>query len=751
MYVILICVQVMAVASAQALNACPDSRGGDCGEEKHCLLHTRTQMRSLDGITEGLESNYGSATYDMDYLGVLHKHHHKRYERESSQMLAQTTSRAAQRSAWVSYQGSLGTVLTSLEHSRQTATGQLEDTINEFIEKQAGSEDACHAQLLEAKHQLNQLHLHVDDLSRQVNATDHEITALNAQVESKLEENEQLEEECKQKLEENEKKNEDDLKFLTTLRNELDEMIQIANPDVTMNQTAGKVFAGGKGLESLLGVPAEAFLPFLAKIKIPSVQTLMQTGITSASFIQVDVANDGSPTQVRYKREELAPLKLAFKHVAKCMSGHEKYSLLNTQQSPTGEPVEISISEAPTGEPLEAQIVIGDSSTAEPTVTPEIVIGASKPTGKPIEVDLTKDSSKESKGFNPYAAEDDAGSSEATSGEDSPTMPPAKDVVCGMDDTAKVEVGGVAGELSPPRGLAQGEYAQIPCSRVNKEYFGAIWLTCDKELTASATQCLKAANGTKCQEELEILQKVYIKTYVDLARLIQQYEEQTTEGYEANKQAIEDQCRDRRDPIQNDASNLAQQVSEKVKTLEELRPKLEDALEAYHKLREQVEKLSGQCKALPETITDLDKVRDAIKALSLCPGLDKARLIVPKWTGRFVDFDEPSAKLSDDDFDAMMLQACIKSFGGEYPDKVIRAASVAEIAAGAVLELPTNYTGETPLIGPCPGCEGKEDDTTTSGHLRACWKPGAELTNKDRYLNCNEGLKSIACVIDGDK
>merc|ERR1719473_589263 len=304
-----------------------------------------------------------------------------------------------------------------------------------------------------------------------------------------------------------------------------------------------------------------------------------------------------------------------------------------------------------------------------------------------------------------------------------------------MDDTAKVEVGGVAGELSPPRGLAQGEYAQIPCARVNKEYFGAIWLTCDKELTASATQCLKAANGTKCQEELEILQKVYIKTYVDLARLIQQYEEHTTEGYKAAKEAIEDQCRDRREPIQNDASTLATQVSEKVKTLEELRPKLEDALEAYHKLKEQVRKLGEQCEALPETITDLDKVRDAIKALSLCPGLNKARLIVPKWVGQYANIDGAASEMKDDEYDVMLLETCEKYFGGDYPDKVLRAASVAEIAAGAVLELPLNNTAETPLIGACPSCEGHEDEGASSGHLRVCWKPGAELNNDGRNLD----------------
>merc|ERR1719321_2530122 len=232
-----------------------------------------------------------------------------------------------------------------------------------------------------------------------------------------------------------------------------------------------------------------------------------------------------------------------------------------------------------------------------------------------------------------------------------------KQVHCSTTDPAKVKVGDVATEVSSPRPLAKGEVAQISCVKVNKEYFGVIWLTCNEAgLEASASQCLKAANATKCQEELEILQKVYVKTYVDLARLIQSYEEKTTEGYEAAKEAIEDQCRDRREPLQQDASKLASEASEKIKQLEELRPKLEDASDAYRKLAEQVKKLTSQCEALPETITDLDKVRDAIKALSLCPGLKNARLIVPKWVGSYTLFEEDYAKLSDDEFDNMMLE-----------------------------------------------------------------------------------------------
>jgi len=721
------------------------SSGSDDGD---ILLHTRSQLAVSGGITdrEEMESQVITSAFELDHLGIAHLY---RGSRESTLSHAQQTTKVAQRSAWISYRGTLQKVLSNLETSRHAANGQLEDTIDKFIASQAGSEDACHAQLLETKHQLNQLHQHVQDLSVQINATDHELTALNAQVESKLDDVKRLEEKCNTQFEDIEAQQAEDLKFLETLRGELEEMIQIANPDVTMNQTGREVFAGGKAVESLLGsqLQADAFRSFLARIKLPShkASVLAQGhGTSSASFVQMRVQENGEMTEVRGDHDVLSGLRQAMSAASHCMQGQEKrnpLSLMHAKKRGTQHRADAKHQQTP-------------APTTEAPEENEEYYYPKKPTGEGSEVEGPE-------GPGPLGAND---GSEGPGGpgplgvkgnltveEDNAALPEAKKVHCATSDLAKVQVGDVNGEVSPPRSLEKGEVAQIPCLKINKAYFGVIWLTCNEELEASGSQCLKAANATKCQEELETLQKVYVKTYVDLARLIQSYEEKTTDGYEASKQAIEDQCRDRREPLQAEAAKLAGQASEKIKQLEELRPKLEDATEAYHKLKAQVDKLTEQCEALPETVTDLDKVRDAIKALSLCPGLNKARLIVPKWVGTYTLFEEDYAKLSDDEFDNMMLEACEKAFGAEYPDKVLRAASVAEMQAHSVLDLPVNNTADTPLIGPCPGCEGNECSSTETGHLRVCWKPGAQILGEERFMQCSQGQKSIACVIDGDK
>merc|ERR1719379_2903499 len=134
------------------------------------------------------------------------------------------------------------------------ATDHGEDLIDKFIAKQAGSLDACHAKLIEAKHQLNQLHQHVHDLAMEVNATDHEVTALNSQVESKLKEYDELNEKCSNELGEIEKKNQENLEMLNTYRNEMEEMKQIANPNVSMS-IANRTIIGGllqMGLRDML-------------------------------------------------------------------------------------------------------------------------------------------------------------------------------------------------------------------------------------------------------------------------------------------------------------------------------------------------------------------------------------------------------------------------------------------------------------------------------------------------------------------
>lgn len=667
---------LLIAVAAGAPKACPSSSiANSSGQETRILLHTKSQIRMGNGIQEMVSV--------VDHLGGSREH----FSIATISRARAREAQAAQQSAWISYRGTLGRMLTELEESRNSANGNLENTIDEFIAKQSGSSDACHSQLLEAKHQLNQLHAHVKDLSMQVNATDHELTALNSQVDSKLKENEALEKWREEQLEKLEEAQKGNVEYCDRLKEELNELQEVANSNVSMNLTSGQVFhnlslvplSEGKVLHrfSVASLSdARMMLPHIAdRLKAALHQTF------PVPVVQINVADNGELTQIR-DRGHVEALQSAFKSTGECMKV---------------ETMTVGADDITFGENHNSLLEVADAPVLE-------------------------------------LKDDDSTQANAT---------------CTIKDPATIEVANNTETVRPPMDLTHGDFISVPCVSVNPMYFGIIWLSCNQTLRADASQCVQAANTENCTEQKKVLEKEFIKTYVKIARDIAACEDQTTNGYNAAKQAIEDQFRDRRDPIQNDASEISRQATEKARELEELRPRLQNALNAWHKLSERVHSLTEQCKQLPETTTDLNKVRDAIKALSLCPGLSKATLSVPQWAGAWVTLDDAISHTSDQDYDAKMVTRCTEAFKDRYPDQALRAASVGEITSAAVLDLPETNTASAPLMGACPQCEGNEDTLSASGHLRICWRQGVALTTHEKSSGCSSGPFSIACVLDG--
>eukprot|EP00746_Dinoflagellata_sp_MGD_P162180 gnl/MRDRNA2_/MRDRNA2_89622_c0_seq1.p1 gnl/MRDRNA2_/MRDRNA2_89622_c0~~gnl/MRDRNA2_/MRDRNA2_89622_c0_seq1.p1 ORF type:complete len:679 (+),score=166.96 gnl/MRDRNA2_/MRDRNA2_89622_c0_seq1:89-2125(+) len=623
-----------------------------------CLLAQRTQLST------------GIRTMVTEAAGESEAYSHAMSSRVGSKASMAVDSKASmgtQATQWLAYRGILPDVLAQLESSRLAANGQLEDLIDKFIEKQSGSSDACHSQLLEAKHQLNQLHTHVHDLSMEVNATDHQVTALNDQVEAKLQEHDDLNKECADKIEEIEKKKRENLEELKKYQNEMEEMKQIANPNVSMDQQnltiiggllqlgLGKYIQAGQGGDSLMQLTAEE----------------SQHSSTTASHLTKDV------------NAEFLPLKLALASVKQCMQKPHRHGKF------TGISSVLSVGQDPA------------NGTTTTTTT----------------FDMSH-----------------------------------KVIACGTDNVTRVTLGDVQKDIVPKRGLSVGDQASVLCSSVNPKYVGSIWLNCKASgLQANISTCVKSeSNATKCEAEKAALIEVFVKVYVELARLINDKEEQTTTGYETEKKAVEDQCRDRRQPLQDETSTLASQVTDKIKHLEELRPKLEDATDAEAKLREQVKKLADECALLPSTTSDLDQVRDAIKALSLCPGLSKVQFKIPTFLGRYLDFNGDASQSTDAELDAAMKTTCQNTFSTTHPGVEIRAVQMAELVQNATHNMPLTNEASKPLLVACSGCEGDSDaisgSSHKSGHARICFEPGATFKLASARRNCATGPFSIACV-----
>merc|ERR1712113_83987 len=92
----------------------------------------------------------------------------------------------------------------------------------------------------------------------------------------------------------------------------------------------------------------------------------------------------------------------------------------------------------------------------------------------------------------------------------------------------------------------------------------------------------------------------------------------------------------KREPLQAQANKLVTDQGDKIHQLERFRPRLEDMMLAERKLREHIKKLSEECQMLPATESGLQKVREAIRALETCPGLQRAEFYIPTWTGQWV-------------------------------------------------------------------------------------------------------------------
>merc|ERR1719375_2707979 len=262
----------------------------------------------------------------------------------------------------------------------------------------------------------------------------------------------------------------------------------------------------------------------------------------------------------------------------------------------------------------------------------------------------------------------------------------------------------------------------------------------DDMATDAAVQAMKddAASPEYCAAEKKKLEETYVKTYVELSRLKDEYHDL------ANSTACFDQVettyKSRKTPLQQDIDELIKAIDVKTDEIERLRPRLESATTAEAELRKHIATLTQECAQLPETISNLDKVRDAIEALSKCPGLSRVQFSLPKWTGTWVSFRLKAKAMNDTEQDEAMDAACAKVAEGT------RAAEVGEIAEQTVEGIPESNTAELPLIGKCPHCQGDDAANLPSGHKRVCWKQGVDLASKAKSTNCASGKKALLCV-----
>lgn len=625
--------------SAAASTSCD---GGTPATVSASLLQLATRRSSL-GLRSSLKAVSQSATTATNALHAVVAHR-------------QSVSNARH----AVFAGGLHRAMAELQKSRNVSNTELDNLISRFIDHHAADEDKCPARLMEAKHQLNDLHKAIQDLADLINTTESDVHIIARDLDDVLEKIKDIEKDKTKDKDRNSDEKNDNTKMLATLREEMEEMRQIAQPGVTMAIPNRTIKAKGGAL-SLLQLAGAAGQSGQDGQQVDEVQNMvLQTKDVASAMMSCFL-------QLRQQRDEA-----------------QQQLLLMQGSTPALEAVSA---------PAENQ------SVGTLIAVNSILEGASG----------TRN--------------------------------------CSVNTTVDVEVGKKRSKVTFGRAVANGTSGYYHCSKVNTDFGGVLMLHCnDGVLTADARGCFRFADEKKCLEQKQQLEDTYVKAYVELARLIKEYEDLTSPDEDGDVEVeLENE---KEEPLQDKADKLAADQGEKLRQLEDLRPRLEDMILAERKLREHIKKLSEECQQLPDTESGLQRVREAIRALEACPGLGRAQFHIPLWSGEWVQITLDNKK-TDASNDAVALQACVTKFG---KGKSIRVAEVSEIQAHSVEGMPLNNTAPVALLGACPHCEGADDDATgktnREGHSRLCWDPDMKLDQASRRKDCSLGSKAVMCVYD---
>merc|ERR1719263_1558407 len=127
------------------------------------------------------------------------------------------------------------------------------------------------------------------------------------------------------------------------------------------------------------------------------------------------------------------------------------------------------------------------------------------------------------------------------------------------------------------------------------------------------------------------LERSYVEAYVELSRMRSESEAALNDT--SCQDAVDKESVTRLTPLQERAEELTETLNTAIQRLPLLRPRLDAALRAEVALRAHVAELTGQCAALPATLSSLEEVRSAIQSLEACPGLGAAVFSLPQFAG----------------------------------------------------------------------------------------------------------------------
>jgi hypothetical protein len=247
---------------------------------------------------------------------------------------------------------------------------------------------------------------------------------------------------------------------------------------------------------------------------------------------------------------------------------------------------------------------------------------------------------------------------------------------------------------------------------------------------------------------------------VEITRLLAQYEiiihEHTCDDYVYQTEGQQEKL------LEGKLVKMTTTVSSYHHKLEAYMVRIQQAYNLEVEMQSHIKMLTTKCGEMGATVSSLDKVRDAIHIIGVCPGIGKLTFVIPKWTGVYVKGTFDTVDLTDAEVDEAMNQLCEANAPNQSSTSVpvgirifYRSAETSELMLRSIEDLPTSNGADVPVMGTCPHCEGTLDEPDSveahaSGHSRICWDPSAELNAVTKRRDCSEGRKAVVCVEDRD-
>lgn len=253
----------------------------------------------------------------------------------------------------------------------------------------------------------------------------------------------------------------------------------------------------------------------------------------------------------------------------------------------------------------------------------------------------------------------------------------------------------------------------------------------------------------QCKLQLYYLEITYVKAYVELTRLVSEYEKlvNSTEC----KDTVYDECEEVGKELYIKLDKMTEEITLYRTEIVNMKGKIKLESKAEASLRAHIQQLTIKCKDMEATQSSLDKVRDVIHVLGACPGLGRPEFHIPKWVGKWVIEEFDPRVQSDEEIDKIMNDAC--NYGGTYEGYSVKAAETSMIEQMTIEGMPLTNPIKEPVWGTCPNCAGEDDETDgefahVSGHFRTCWDEGAKFGTAEKRTTCSHGKKAFFCIAD---